>query len=107
MVETLFLGLFGFLSLFAALVDHFDVVIENCRDDWNHVCLYHSRAHILRSTDPNIDNALKSQIPLPHIHHIFAPSSLEKAYQSLDTSIDCEDVSYPRGRSGEISQMVE
>ena len=107
MVESLLLCLLGFFGLLSTPVDHFDVIVEYCSDNWNHVCLHHSCPDILRSSDSNIHNALKRQIPLPHVHHILTPPRLEKAYQSFDTSIDGEDVSYPGGGGGQVSEMVE
>jgi hypothetical protein len=106
-MESLLLCLLCFFRLLSTPVNHFDVIVEYCSDDWNHVCLHHSCPHIFRSSDSNINNALKSQIPLPHVHHIFTSPSLEKADQSFDTSIDCEDVSYPGGGGCEVSEMVE
>jgi hypothetical protein len=50
---------------------------------------------------------LKSQIPLPHVHHILAPPSLEKAYQSFDAAVDCEDIPYSGGGGREVSEVVE
>jgi hypothetical protein len=106
-VQSLLLQLHGFFSLFSASINHFDVVIEYCSNDGNHICFYHPRPDILRASDPNIDNALESQIPFPHIHHIFASPRLEKAYQSLNTSIDCQDVPYPCGGGRQICKVVQ
>jgi len=98
------LCLFGLLS---TPVNNLDVIVEYRGDDWHHVCLHHSCPHILRSSDADINNALERQIPLPHVHHILTPPRLEQAYQSFDASIDCEDVPYPGGGGGQVSEMVE
>lgn len=106
-MEPLFLCLLCFLGLLSTSVNHFDVIVEDCSNDRNHVCLHDSCAHILRSSDSNIDHALKRKIPLPHIHHVLTPPSLEKADQSFDASIDREDVSYAGGGGCEVREMVE
>ena len=85
---------FRLLCLFSTPVDNFDVVVEYGSNDRDHVCLHHSRSHILRPSDSNIDYTLKCQIPLPHIHHILTSSRLEEAYQSFDASIDSQDIPY-------------
>lgn len=89
-LQLLLLGLFG---LFTTLLNHFDVVIENCGDDGHHVGLNDSRPDTFGATDPDIDDTLESQIPLPHIHHVFAAALLQDAHQSLDAAINREDVS--------------
>ena len=84
--------LLGFLSLFAAFVDDLDVVIEYGSDDGDHVGLDHASADILGTPNTDIDNTLESQVPFPHAHHIFAATLLEDAYQTLDSSIDGENI---------------
>lgn len=96
-----------FLGLLAAPVHDLDVIVEYRSNDWHHIRLDHSCANILRSSDPNIYNALKSQVPFPHIHHVLTPPCFEKAYQPLDAAIDSQDVSYPgRGRC-EVCEVIE
>jgi hypothetical protein len=90
-----------------ALVDDFDVVVENGSNDGNHVGLDYPRPDILRASYTNVKDALKGKVPLPHVHHVLAPPFFEYAYQPLDTAIDGEDVSYPRRRCGEICEVVE
>jgi hypothetical protein len=106
-VEPLLLCLLCFFRLLSTSVNHLDVIVEYCSDDGNHVCLHHSCPHILRPSDSNIHHALERQIPLPHVHHILTPPRLKKAYQSFDTSIDSEDVSYPGRGGGQVSEMIE
>lgn len=88
-VHLLLLGLF---SLFAAFIDNLDVVIENCRDDGNHISLDHASADIFSSSNANVDNTLEGQIPFPHTHHILAPTLLENAYETLDASVNGENI---------------
>jgi hypothetical protein len=106
-MKLLLLCLLCLFRLLSTSVNHFDVIVEYCSNDWNHIGLHYSCPHILRSSDSNIDNALKRQIPLPHIHHILTPPCLEEAYQSFDASIDSQDVPYTGGRGRQVSEMVE
>lgn len=96
-----------FLGLLAAPVHDLDVIVEYRSNNWHHVRFHYSRADILRSSDPNIYNALKSQVPFPHVHHILTPPCLEKTYQSFDAAIDGQNVSYS-GRGGcEVCEVIE
>lgn len=105
MIANVFLlGLFGLL---AAFFNDLDVVVENGCNDRNHVSLNDSSTHTFRTTDPYVDNALESEIPLPHIHHILTPSLLQYAHEPLDTAIDGEDVSDSSRGSGKVCEMVE
>jgi hypothetical protein len=106
-MKTLLLCLLCFLRLLSTSVNDLDVIVEYGSDDWDHVGLHHSCSHILRTSDSNINDALKSEIPLPHIHHILTPACLEKADQPFDASIDSQDVPYPSGGGGEIGEMIQ
>lgn len=93
--RSLFLDrlLFRFFRLLPAPVYDLDVVVENCSDNWDHVCLYHPSPNWFRASDADIDNTLESEIPFPHIHHVLASACLEQADQSLDAAIDGKDIS--------------
>ena len=67
---------FGLLRLLTTSIDHLYVVVENGRNHWYEVRLDYPSADSLRATDANIDHALEGEVPLPHIHHILAPSLL-------------------------------
>jgi hypothetical protein len=106
-VQSLFLRLLGLLGLLPTSIDDLDVIVQYRRNNGDHVCFDHPCPNILRPSYPNVDNALKCQIPFPHIHHIFASPGLEEAYQSLDAAVDCEDVSNSCRGCGEICEVVE
>lgn len=99
--------LLGFLRLLAASLHNLDVVIENCSNHRDHIGLDHPRPDILRAANSYVHDTLKSQIPFPHIHHIFAAALLQDTHQPLNAPIDCQDVANPRRRGGEIREMVE
>jgi hypothetical protein len=103
-LQLLLLGLFG---LFATFFNYFDVIIENRGNDRHHISLDNSRPDTFSATDSNVYDALESQVPLPHIHHVFAAALLQNAHQSLDTAIDREDVSDAGRGCGEVCEMVE
>lgn len=84
--------LFLFL-LFSQLFCNLDVIIEYCGNDGDHVGLDNSGPDALGSPDTYVDDTLEGQIPLPHVHHIFTPSLLQDADQTLDSSIDSQDIS--------------
>ncbi len=105
--QPLFLDPLGFLGLFPTSIHHLDVIVEDGRDHWHHVRFHHPRPHILRASHPDVDDALKCQIPLPHVHHILTPPGLEQADQPLDAAIDRQDVSNSRRGCGEIGEVVE
>lgn len=107
MVMVLNMLVLGLLSLFAAFVNNFDIVVEDGGNNGNHVSLYDSGPHILCASNADIDDALKSKIPLPCAHHILAPALLENADESLDASIDGEDITDASGRGCEIGEVVE
>lgn len=92
-VVVLQLLLLGLLGLFATLLNHFDVVVEDCGNDGHHVSLDDSRPDTFSAADSNVHDALESQVPFPHVHHVFAAALLQNADQSLDAAIDCENVS--------------
>lgn len=95
------------LCLFPALVDDLEVVVEYGRNDGNHVSLDDAGPYSLRSPDADVDNTLESQVPLPHLHHVFAPALLEDAYEALDAAIDGEDVAYAAGGGCEVCEVVQ
>ena len=80
------------LSAGPALVDDLDVVVEDGGDDGDHVGLDDAGPDIFRAADANVEDALKSEIPLPHVHHVLAAAMLEDAYEALDAAVDGQDV---------------
>jgi hypothetical protein len=92
MVVVVKLLLLHFLGLFAALFDDFDVVVEDGSNDRDHVSLHNACAHVFRATNADVDDTLEREIPLPHAHHILAPTLFENADKAFDASIDSEDV---------------
>ena len=97
---------FGFGSC-PHLVDDLDVVVENGCDDRHHVGFDDTRPDVLRATHADVEDALESKVPLPHIHHVLAPALFEDAYQALDTAIDGENVPYAGGGGCEVGEVVE
>lgn len=95
------------LCLLPALVDDLEVVVEYGRDDGNHVSLDDTGPYGLGTPDADVDDTLEGQVPLPHLHHVFAPALLENAYEALDTAIDGEDVAYATGRGCEVCKVVQ
>jgi hypothetical protein len=91
----------------ADLVDDLDVVVEDGRNDRNHISLNNASAHGFRAAHADVDNALKGQTPFPHLHQVLTPALLQDAYQSLDAAIDGQDVSNSRGRRGQVCEVVE
>jgi hypothetical protein len=71
--------LLRFLGLFAAFFNDFDIIVQDGGDDGNHVGLDNTGSDSLRAPNTNVDNALKSKIPLPHAHHVLATALLENA----------------------------
>jgi hypothetical protein len=90
---VLYLLLLGFLGLLPTLLGNLDVVVEDGGDDGHHVGLDDPGPHSLGASNSYVDDALKGQVPLPHVHHIFAATLLEDADQALYAAIDCENVS--------------
>jgi hypothetical protein len=99
--------LFRFFGLLAAFVDSLGIVIEDGSDDGDHVGFNDTGADVLRASNTNIDNALESKIPFPHSHHVLTTALLENADETLDTSIDGEDIADASRGCGEIGEMVE
>ena len=52
--------LFSSSAPFLALLDDLEVVVQDSRDNRDHVCLDYSRSYSLRPSYANIDNTLKS-----------------------------------------------
>lgn len=107
MMMLLNLLLLCLLSLLAALIDDFDVVVQNRGDDGNHIGFDYTGPYVLGASHTNIDNTLESEIPLPHAHHILAAALLKNADQTLDAAIDCEDVADTSRGCGQVSEMIE
>lgn len=107
MVMVMYLLLLGLLGFFTALVDDLDVIVQDGGDDGDHVCLDDAGADIFRASDADIDNALESEIPLPHAHHVLAATLLEDADKTLDAAIDCENIADASRRRGKVGEMVE
>lgn len=99
--------LLGLLGLLATFFNHLDVIVEDGSDDGNHVGLDDTRADVFGAANSDVDDALKGEVPFPHVHHIFAPALLQDADQPLDAAIYGEDVSYAGGRGCEVCEMVE
>lgn len=95
------------LGLLSALVDDFDVIVEYRGNDRDHVSLDDPGAHILRTSHPDVEDALEREIPLPHFHHVLAPAILQYAHQPFDAAIDGENVPDSSGGCGEVRQMVQ
>jgi hypothetical protein len=86
------LPLLGLLSFFAALIDGFDVIVENGGDDGDHVGLDDASADIFGASDADIDNTLEGKIPFPHSHHVLTATLLEDADEPLDAAINGENI---------------
>lgn len=98
--------LFLFL-LFSQLFCDFDVIVENRRNDRDHVSLDNSGPHTLGSSDTYVDDTLEGQVPLPHIHHIFTPALFQDADQPLYSSIDRQDISDTCRGGCEVGEVIE
>lgn len=72
-IEVLLLCLFCLLSAF---LDNLDVIVEDSSNDGDHVSLDDPSTDALSAAHPYVHNALKSEIPLPHVHHVLATSLL-------------------------------
>lgn len=107
MMMVVYLFLLCFLGLLATFVDDFDVIVEDSRDHGNHVGFNDTGAHILSAPDTDVDNALESQVPFPHAHHILAAPLFEDAHQALDAAIDGEDVTDAGGGRSKIGEMIQ
>jgi hypothetical protein len=96
----------SFSSCFA-LIDNFDIVIEDGSDDRHHVGFDDPCPDVLGTSHTDVKDALEGEVPLPHVHHVLAPPFFEDAYQPLDAAIDGENVPYPRRGRCEVCQVVE
>lgn len=104
MLLTLVLGLVG---LFPTLLDDFDVVVKDGSDDRDHIGLDDAGAHVFGSPNTDIDDTLEGQVPLPHVHHVFAASPFQDADKSLDAAIDGKNIPDPGGGGSEVCEMVK
>ena len=95
------------LSSCPHLIDDLDVVVENGCDDGHHIGFDHTCPDVLRTTYTNVEDALESKVPFPHVHHVLAPALFEDAYQAFDTAIDSENVPYACRGCGEVGEVVE
>lgn len=77
----------------ADFVDDFDVIVEDGRDDRDHIGFNDSGSNVLRPTHTDVDDALEGEAPFPHLHQVLAPALLENAYQSFNAAIDGQDIS--------------
>jgi hypothetical protein len=77
------------------LVHHLNVVIQDGSDDGDHIGFNDSGTHALRAPYSNVDNALESEAPFPHLHQILTPALLQDAHQPFNAAIDGEDISNP------------
>lgn len=93
---------FGFFSL-----NYHNVIPKNSGDDRDHVGFYDASSDIFRATHTNVDNALESQIPFPHVHFIFASAFFEDAHEAFDAAIDGKDVSDACRRGRQVGEVVE
>lgn len=84
--------IFCFFSFFATLLDDLDVIVQNGGNDRDHVGLDDASTDILCAPNTNINDALKRQVPFPHVHHIFGSAALENVDQTLNAAIDGKDV---------------
>ena len=95
------------LDLVPTTVDDLQIIIEHGGDDGNHIGLDDASAHILGSTHADVDDALKGQVPLPHVHHVLTATGLEDGHQALETAIDGQDVTDTGRGGGQVSQVVQ
>lgn len=95
------------LFLFSQLFRDFDIIVENCSDDRNHVGLNNPSANALCAPNSYVNDTLESQVPFPHVHHIFASSLFQNAYQALDPSIDGQDISNTSRGCSEVGEVVQ
>lgn len=96
-----------FLSLFTAFFKDFDVVVEYSGDDGDHVGFDNSGSYVFGSSNANVHDALKCQVPLPHPHHVLAPPLFEYAYEALDATVDCKNIANTCGRGRQVGKVVE
>ena len=90
-----------------ALVDDLEVVVEDGSNDRDHIGFDDPRPDVLGTSHTDVKDALESQVPFPHVHHVLAPAFFEDAYQTLDAAIDGENIPYPRRRGCEVCEVVE
>lgn len=75
--KLLLLCLFGLLS---RLLDILDVVVEQRTDDGNHVSLDNPSPDCFGAAHTNVDNALKSEVPFPKVHHVLGATLLQDTH---------------------------
>ena len=95
------------LRPFLALFDDLEVIVQDRRNHRHHIRFHDSPSYSLRASHADVHDALKSKVPLPHLHHILTPPLLENTYQPLDAAIDGEYVSYAARRCRQICQVIE
>jgi hypothetical protein len=87
----------GLLCLFSEFLDDLDVIVKNCRNHRDHIGLDDAGPDSLCAPNAYVDDALKGQIPLPHVHHVFAAPLLQDTDKLFDAAIDREDVADASG----------
>ena len=95
------------LGALLALLNDLKVVVEDGGDDGHHIRLDDTPPHLLGTAHANVDDALKSEVPLPHVHEVAGAALLEDAYEALDAAVDGEDVAYAAGGGGQVGEVVE
>lgn len=106
-VVIMCLLLFYFIRFFATAVYDFDVIIKDRGYDRDHVCLHYPSPHVLCSSDADIDNTLKGEIPLPYAHHISISPFFEDTDQTFYTSIDGQNIANTCGGCCEIRKVIK
>jgi hypothetical protein len=107
MVVILDLLLLCFLRLFAALLNDLDVVVQDRGDYRHHVCLNDSGPYCLGATNAYVNDALKCQVPFPHVHHVLAPALFENADEPFNAAILPKNITNPSRRRCEVREVVE
>lgn len=67
-------------GLFSTLVNDLDIIVKYRCDHRHHVSFDDPCSNTFGPANSNVDDALESEIPLPHLHHFLAPALLQDAY---------------------------
>jgi hypothetical protein len=95
------------LGLLAHLLDGFDVIVQNCGNHRHHVGLDDAGPDGFSASNTYVHNALKGQIPFPHVHHILAATLFQDTDQPFNAAIDRQNVSDAGRGCREIGEMVQ